>query len=304
MKNHRLNKGIVLVEAPSNLGLKPLQPGVEPGTRMAPGVLGELGLSDAIGAVERLSVVAPKYWDDIDNPTGIRCAESIKTYSLDLADHVEAIIRNGQFPFVVGGDCSILLGSMLGACRITETSLLFIDGHTDFYLPSQSETGGAAGMDLALATGWGPESLTNLEGRHPIVKLENVAVLGNRDFEPRSSADIPDLANSPAYYRSLSDMRLAGVRSSVEAAIEHIDGYSQPFWIHLDVDALDDAIMPAVDSPQKGGFCEEEILTILKTAITANPVGTQMTIYDPDKDPDHKAGSLLVDIMRDLFSKA
>ncbi len=98
-------------------------------------------------------------------------------------------------------------------------------------------------------------------------------------------------------------MRQQGVRSSVEAAIEHIGGYSQPFLIHLDVDALDNAIMPAVDSPQNDGFSKEEILTILKTALMANPVGMQITIYDPDKDPDRKAGSLLVDIMRELFAK-
>ncbi len=163
-----MDKDIVLLEAPSNLGLKQLEPDVEPGTRKAPDVLKELGLFDAIRAVERFRVEAPKFWDDTENLIGVRCADAIAAYSLSLADGVEAIVRNDQFPLVVGGDCSILLGSMLGAHRVTETSLLFIDGHTDFYLPSQSGTAGAAGMDLALATGWGPECLTNLEGRTPL----------------------------------------------------------------------------------------------------------------------------------------
>ena len=37
----------------------------------------------------------------------------------------------GEFPFVLGGDCSILLGTTLAFRRRGRYGLLFIDGHTD-----------------------------------------------------------------------------------------------------------------------------------------------------------------------------
>jgi len=49
-------------------------------------------------------------------------------------------------------------------------SLLFLDGHADFYQPSAEPSGEAASMDLALATGYGPPGVGDLEGRSPLVR--------------------------------------------------------------------------------------------------------------------------------------
>ncbi len=136
-------------------------------------------------------VEAPAYAADENRAINVRNVAAIANYSRGLADAVGGCLSRGEFPLVLGGDCSILLGNMLGLRRRGDPALIYIDGHTDFYLPEQSTSGGAAGMDLAFVTGWGPEALTNIEGLMPYVREERVAALGNRDFDRPPPASIP-----------------------------------------------------------------------------------------------------------------
>ena len=71
-----------------------------------------------------------------------------------------------------------------------------------------------------------------------------------------------------------------------------LDGY----WIHLDVDILDPGVMPAVDSPDPGGLSAAE-LTGLLAALAPRAVGVQVTVFDPDLDPDGSHARLLTGIL-------
>lgn len=64
---------------------------------------------------------------------------------------------------------------MLALGRRGRHGLLFIDGHADTYQPEAEPNGGAASMDLALATGRGPDVVAELEGRSPLF-LDEVVV--------------------------------------------------------------------------------------------------------------------------------
>jgi arginase len=61
------------------------------------------------------------------------------------------------------------------------------------------------------------------------------------------------------------------------------------FWIHIDVDVLDDAVMPAVDSRTAGGLNYNEFDLILRLLLSDDKVaGLEITILDPDLDPGGK----------------
>ncbi len=286
-----------VIEAPSNLGLMPPSPGHEPGTRNAPDTIRELGLHSMLNQPPVARVEAPAYDADDGRTINIRNLDAIRAHAIRLADAVEDTLKAGAFPLVLGGDCSILVGSSLGVRRRGEAGLLFIDGHTDFYLPEQSGTGGAAGMDLALACGWGPELLTNIENLGPYIDINRVAAMGNRDYAQRPDAPIPHIGSTGAYYRSLDALRAEGIEATAAAAIQKIDENQSGYWIHLDVDVLDDTVMPAVDSPQAGGLSHEELERLLQVALAGNALGMQVTIYDPERDPGYHAGRALVELL-------
>ena len=80
-------------------------------------------------------------------------------------------------------------------------------------------------------------------------------------------------------------------------------GEGRGFWIHLDVDVLDRSIMPAVDSPNPKGLLFEELEGALRVFLGHGGArGIELSIYDPDLDPEGSAGDRLVDCLVRSFS--
>src|SRR6185369_9276643 len=72
----------------------------------------------------------------------------------------------------------------------------------------------------------------------------------------------------------------------VTAVLAHIAAPEvQGFWIHLDVDVLNPAVMCAVDSPEAGGLTPEELKNVL-APLSHHPaaLGLDISIYDPALD--------------------
>ena len=285
-------RSYAIVQAPSTLGLKPT--GVE---QLAERLLAE-GLADRLSArlADRLDV--PPYDPTPDPDTQTLNAAALAAWSPRLADSVEAVLDRGDFPLILGGDCSILLGSMLALKRRGRYGLLFIDGHTDFYQPEANPEREAASMDLAFATGHGPALLSNIETRRPLVREEDTVAFGFRDAEEQAEFGSQPLPDALRAY-DLDTVRRMGVEKAARAAADHLtrdelDG----FFIHFDADSLDDAIMPAVDYRLSGGLSWHEMITTLQIALaTGRAAGMEVTIYNPSLDEDGAAGRGLVDAL-------
>lgn len=276
-------KARTVVDAPSNLGLAPPAPGREPGTRRMPDVLRWNGLRARLGARDAGRVEAPRYCTEV-HPEGIRNADAIAAYSRKLADTVETIVLRGELAVVLGGDCSILLGDLLGARRNVERlGLVFLDGHSDFFTPERSGTHGAAGMDLALAVGRGPRLLSALASDGPLVEPDSVVHLGLRE-------DDPELRASGIPVVDLAEIERRGPPAVAAEALERLDRHPG-FWVHVDADVLDDALMPAVDSRVPGGLSYEALVELLRPLLASpRALGVELTIYDPDRDPEGSVG--------------
>jgi arginase len=172
-----------MVEAPSALGHVPQHLGVE----RAPAVLLRAGLADGLAARRAASVPATGYSATPDPQTEVMNPQALAGYSSVLADAVAAVLDEGEFPVMLGGDCSILLGTMLALQRRGRYGVLYIDGDADFYQPEVKPLRGAASAsDLAFATGRGPDIVCDLERRRPLVRDADVAVI-RRSTNPRLS---------------------------------------------------------------------------------------------------------------------
>src|SRR3954465_3587049 len=105
---------IAVLDAPSNLGLRPPTATSVPGCAKAPGALRDHGLVARLGARDAGCLTPSRYdpgdWRPGD---GVCHAAAIAAYSGRLADRIQAILEVGEFPLVLGGDCSVLIGSGL-----------------------------------------------------------------------------------------------------------------------------------------------------------------------------------------------
>ncbi len=294
---------LVLLDAPSNLGLMPPMPDREPGVRQLAEALRARDLLARLGAEDGGRVEPPPYQPKPDQNTRIRNAESIATYSRALANVVKPLLVSRRFPLILGGDCSILLGPMLALRELGRYGLMFVDGHRDFLAPRASSTGGAAGMELALATGRGPELFTNPGGLRPLVRDEDVAALGYRDVGMAGHDLSPEFFTTGIKRCPLDQVREMGPARAARAATAELDGGGVTgFWIHLDVDVLDDEQMPAVDSRQPGVMTFSELRELLLELLTSElAVGMQLTQFDPELDPGGCAAeltALLVEVLK------
>jgi arginase len=260
-----------------------------------PDVLRWNGLRTRVGARDAGRVEAPPYGTEVHS-SGIRNAEAIAAYAREQADVVESILIRDELAVVLGGDCSILLGNLLGARRsVDRLGLVFLDGHSDFATPERSGTHGAAGMDLALAVGRGPSLLSALAADGPLVDMGSVVHLGMREEDPELRASgIPVL--------DLAAIERRGPRATAAEALERL-GAHPGFWVHVDADVLDDTVMPAVDSRVPGGLSYEALVEILRSLLASpRALGVEFTIYDPDRDPEGTVGraftSALVEAIR------
>jgi arginase len=200
---------------------------------------------------------------------------------LRVRDAVARILDEGHLPLIVGGDCPLLLGC-LAASRSDRIGLLFVDGHEDAYLPERSTTGEAADMELAFALGmadasWSPELAAML----PLVAPADVQVLGPRDAELLRTEGVGSLRDRVTL---VDGERLAADPARIAAAACAF--LPDPWWFHLDLDVLSTEALPAVDYPQPGGLGWDELEAVASTAMGAGPRGWDVTIYNPDLDPE------------------
>jgi arginase len=279
-----------IVEAASSLGLR------STGVEKLPERLLSLGLAERLGARQAARLDPPLGAAARDRATGVLNGPEIARWSPRLADAAGEVLDKSEFPVILGGDCSILLGSMLALRRRGRYGLLFIDGNADFFQPEAEPYGEAASMDLALVTGHGPAQLTDIEGRRPIVRADDTVAFGWRDWEDQAesgSRPLPDTLKS----LDLKDVRRLGVEAAATEAVAHLTREELAgFFIHVDADCLDAAIMPAVDYQYPDGLSQAELDAVLRIALASGrAVGLEVTIYNPELDEDGEAGRGLVD---------
>jgi arginase len=159
-------------------------------------------------------------------------------------------------------------------------------------------------MSLGLATGRGDTPLARLAGRSSLVDGRHVALMGRRDradaryghaaLAASPILDLPSAALMTQAFDAVSAASLARVASPDV----------QGFWIHLDVDVLNPAVMPAVDSPEPGGPMPDELVALL-TPIVRHPLalGLSVTIYDPALDANRSCARQLVVLLETLLAQ-
>jgi arginase len=197
-----------------------------------PNALLDAGLAERLGA-ERFGRIGPPPYDPRrDTATKLLNPQGIADYSRALADAIARARGDGKFPVVLGGDCSILLGCMLATRRDRRAGLLFLDGHADFYQPEVEPNGEAASMELALATGRGPEIVTDLEGLRPLVREEDVVALGCRDAEQAEKHGSQRIKDTDIEVIDLAAFRRAGATAAAQKALIRLKRTAlDGFWI-------------------------------------------------------------------------
>jgi arginase len=296
---------IAVIGAPSAIGIRLDEDGRVRRLDLAPQALRAQGLVTRLAAQDLGDVIPPDRYQDLERPNGRpRNQDDVASYSHALAERVASASADKKFVLLLGGECSILLGALLGLRDADRgpVGLVYIDAHADFASLDESPSGSPCSMALALAVGRCDTPLARLRGDGPLVHPRDVVHVGRRDDAVAAYGDAA-LRASPMLDLPHAAVRAQGPAGTARAALERVSRIEAGFWIHVDVDVLDPTIMPAVDTPEPNGLDFDE-LTRLLVPIARHPkaLGLQLTIYDPTRDPLQHAASRLAALLESALA--
>ena len=307
-----MRRAVAVMDAPSSIGLRPHhETGAPQEVNRGPGVLRAGGMIERLNATDLGEVLPPRYQDFTRPPGKARNEAGVASYSRSLSEQIAEGLEDDRFVVVLGGDCSIVLGCLLGARNARGTAagpsrvgLVYVDAHADFASPEESMTGSVASMGLALAVGRGDSPLASLAGQEPLVLGKDVALVGRRDqgqsygHEALAVSGILDMT-----WATMAPGGRAFLPNAVDAATSTIlervaRSDLEGFWILVDADVLNPEVMPAVGSPEPGGPSIDE-LALLLAPLVSHPkaLGLALTLYDPSLDPDRSSAGRLVELL-------
>ena len=141
--------------------------------------------------------------------------------------------------------------------------------------------------------------LADLDGLRPLVQDEDVALVGYRVHGDTDHFHGEHIRSTAMTVVDLPEVREQGAARALGHALAtvarpELDG----FWVHLDVDVLDDALMPAVDYRHPGGLCWNEAAEILGGLVADGGArGVEVTIFNPRLDPSSCIAPRLADLI-------
>ena len=214
---------------------------------------------------------------------------AIASLNIRLAAEVEAVLKAGHFPLVVGGDHSCAIGTWSGVHHALAgkgpIGLIWIDAHMDSHTFATTPSGQIHGMPLACLLGHGEAALTGIDGPEAKLRPEHVCLIGVRSFEAGEAALLHRLG---VRVFGMDEIRRHGLAAVFDEALAIVRQGTAGFGVSVDLDALDPEEEPGVGSPVPGGLRRDELAAAL-SGLGGDPAFVAMEIaeYNPRRDRRH-----------------
>ena len=271
------------------------------GTELSPAALRAAGLPAAVGAADAGDLDVRLVGRDRDLATGVLGWPSVLATTQAIRDLVRDQVAAGQLPFLLGGCCTLLPGALSGARdALGRIGLGYLDGHLDLYDGQTSETGEPADMPISVITGRGPAAWSAAIDA-PLVTRSELALLGPRDraeavgygsVMPEEAGLDTELTPARLRDRGLAEAG-AATRDQLSAAGR--------YWVHLDVDVLDELAFPATDYLMPGGLTVAELGQLIRPLLASPALaGVSLACYNPQKDSDGNGAAALLELLGEL----
>jgi arginase len=206
-----------------------------------------------------------------------------------LRTEAQGWFRGNEFTLLLGGDCSLVVGTAAGLKRVfpEQAYLLVIDGHLDTMKPSSSRCIGAAGMGLWFLL-HGTEMWVEPSGWTP----EQISVAGVQKM-PDETYGIP--------ITTLQQLRETGIAESADSLLRSIPADAK-ILVHFDVDVMHKEAMPAAYSPSETGLGMEEAEELLGRILSdERVVGLEVTEFSALRDTTGEQGARLASLLADCL---
>jgi arginase len=209
----------------------------------------------------------------------------------ELAGVVEAIVRNGSFPLVLGGDHSIAIGTLAGVARGRGAApgVIWVDAHGDINTPLTSPSGNVHGMPVHFA----------LEAQS--VRTERIVFIGLRDVDEGEKRIIYE-RGVKAF--TMSDIDRLGMSRVIDEALAIAGNGPNSLHVSFDMDGIDPSEAPGVGTAVRGGISYREAHFLMEAVAASNTLGSlEITEINPILDRENQTAILAVELIMSALGK-
>lgn len=277
------------------------------GTDMGPSAIRYAGLAEILTrtghTVKEFGNIAVPVAGQHPGGEHLKYLNEVLAVSNALIETVTAIINEGSFPIILGGDHSLAIGSVTAvARRYPEVGLLWIDAHGDFNTPDTSPSGNIHGMPLAAIAGRGAPPLVNLGGFQPKVQESHTVVVGVRDLDGIERTALRESAVTIFTMKEIDELGIATViRQALEVATR---GGVRPVHLSLDMDVVDPLYAPGVGTPVDGGLSFREAHLAMELIGQSRAlVSMEVVEVNPILDQENRTGRLAAGLAASALGK-
>ena len=266
------------------------------GEQRAPAALRAAGLLDRLAARDGGGADAVVRDSSRDPASGVIGVAEIRRATKEIVAALRSLPGPPAYPLVIGGDCTLLLGVF--TAQPPGTGLWFVDGHPDFLDGLTSPTGEAADMDLSILTGHGPTSL--VESERALVDPAAVDQVGHR--APTDESGREEVARIDPLIRQTTAVQVRE-RGPARVGADMAERDVTPAWLHIDLDVMDHAALPAVTYPQRGGLDWDDLVALTRPLVRSGRLrGVSVADFNPDLDPDGRYARRIVAALGDILA--
>ena len=300
-----IDKTVALVGVPMDLG------GGRRGVDMGPSAM---RIADVGPEVRSMGLDFEDHGNvEVREPESAEPADESARFLPEIADccvrlrhTVEALLEDDRFPLVVGGDHSIAVGTIAGLTshyhkRDERVGLIWFDAHGDMNTPGTTHSGNIHGMPLAACLGHGPEALTKIGDRFPMVEVENTTLVGVRSLD---DGERELLRSTGIRCFTMKDIDLHGIHTVMREAIARATAGTAGFHLSFDLDGTDPDVAPGVGTPVPGGVSFREAHTVMElVAESGKLLGLELTEINPILDNRNRTAKTAVEFALSALGK-
>lgn len=278
-----MSRSLSIIGAPSSAGA------YAPGQEKAPAAFRRHGLLSALtrtgrNVCDRADTSEIRWRLDPARPKAMNRDLVRKTATAVAKEIVQVLVADGN-ALVLGGDCTVELGTVAGALHGADSiGLVYIDLDTDLNAPEASAgcldwTGVAHLLDIPGADA----DLSGLGPRRPMLMPGNILYFGTDNI---TAGEAKTMAELKLAQISLGEVK-ADPGSAATRAVAWASAYDR-LLVHLDVDVLALTDFPiAENTRRRPGLALAELATALSCLLAApNWRALTITEVNPDHAPD------------------
>ncbi len=274
-----------------------------PGQEQAPRALRDVGLVEALrgaGVVVHDHGDRPVWrWRPDRESRRAQNLAMVAEVVRETAVRVEEAAGAGETTLVLGGDCTVGMGTVAGHLAAGgRVGLVYLDAHADLNVPSSVPEGALDWMGMAHMLGEegaAPE-LVHAGPRAPLLDADQVVLFG------WDAGQATDFERAVIERRAVSVVPVAEVAAGPEQAAlrarEIVEGRCDRLLVHFDVDVMDFTDFPLSENTGRNeGLAYDDAIRALR-ALLASPLLAGVTVTE--LNPDHAEPGALERFARDV----